>query len=89
MASCDLGELGQGEDFELPGWVDMMLHFRKAANATLGMHDFRNYIQLGILLIKFMYQSWREYKLYLYTDMGPSFGSLIFLEIPLIIVVWY
>ena len=33
--TCDLGEVGQGQT-EVPSWVDMMLHFRKAANMTLG-----------------------------------------------------
>ncbi len=35
MTSSDLGDLSQGQT-ELPAWVDMLLHFRKAANMSLG-----------------------------------------------------
>ena len=35
MTTPDLGEVGQGQA-KLPAWVEMMLHFRKAANMTLG-----------------------------------------------------
>ena len=35
MTSYDLGEVGQGQA-DVPPWVDMMLHFRAAANRTYG-----------------------------------------------------
>ena len=35
MTTPDLGEVGQGQA-KIPAWVEMMLHFRKAANMTLG-----------------------------------------------------
>ena len=38
MTTCDLGEVGQGQA-KLPAWVDMMLHFRKAANMTFGNYE--------------------------------------------------
>ncbi len=37
MTSYDLGEMGQGQA-DVPAWVDMMLHFRVAANRTYGIN---------------------------------------------------
>ena len=47
MTTCDLGEVGQGQA-KLPAWVDMMLHFRKAANMTLGNYEHWGYLALEI-----------------------------------------